>query len=702
MTDLFETVQKYHARGYSCVPCVITFDGMKKTVCWPKHYKAVQFDTAEQWDTFRCWDRERQQELTLIPNGVAIRTDGLVVADLDVKQRPLDAVKGDLAAAGFSLSGGIVADTPSGGEHRLYRQPAGPAVSSSQGVPVEGMDIRAEGGMLFVYPTPGYKFRTAIPAKDNLPVLPAANAKILQEFNKSVPAVIEAPDGHEPADCTPAQREYALTKIDYKLDDLSNAVAGQRWEANKVVMRIFGLAKTIGDDLEVTAKKVRSAYEDSQGDAPEQIDTAIRNAVRNAVMEDPRSWPTADFSPVGFWESRPELTHIYNGALARTTSPWAVLGAVAVRVLAMVPPSWQSFGEARGHGNFNLFSVLVGTSGAGKGGANAVAKALVPFGGRDIVMENPVSGEAIPGLFGPGVESVVIDMPEYATLSTNADRPGSTLVPTLCKAFSGEGLGVARADSTRSSRLPAGSYRMGVIAGIQYDNAGMMLSPSAVATGLPQRFVWLPLNISESEAPDRTPVWPGPLPVNLPDSFGIGDTVKEIPIPGSVDAQLRKIGLDVLYGRVALSAQDAHRLYAQQKVAYFLAVINGHFDSIRESDWMLAEQVMFMSDATRKRAVNTMRKRDSALQKVRGEQAAERKVASDDYEYSLKVTRAANSIHRWLLKRPDMTGPRGSAINCLDSPLREPFGDPAVEQLVGEGRGVLSPDGKYITAVQRT
>ena len=221
---------------------------------------------------------------------------------------------------------------------------------------------------------------------------------------------------------------------------------------------------------------------------------------------------------------RPELRHIRQAAFAGMASPWAVLGALCVRVLADVPPTHRLITGIGNPdvGNLNLFSVLAAESGGGKGIATQVAQHLWPNG---IYSVEIASGEALPKLFARKVkdqasgeysseqirDSVIIDAPEFGSLSASGARTGSTLTQRLCNGFSGEGLSFAVSDESKNVEVLPNTYRLGVITGVQYGNAGLLLSESATVTGVPQRFVWFPANVKADELPEVRPDMPGPL-----------------------------------------------------------------------------------------------------------------------------------------------------------------------------------------------
>ena len=133
---------------------------------------------------------------------------------------------------------------------------------------------------------------------------------------------------------------------------------------------------------------------------------------------------------------------------------------------------------------------------------------------------------------------------------------------------------------------------------MQYGNAGLLLSPEAMMTGLPQRFAWF-------------------RPTSNPTSchtYG--------PRCGAASSVGRSAGgsrIEVLRCRQAGhrgAAGEAHRGHrvpvGRHKLPHPSKASptpwpfwNGHYSSVREEDWELSGIVMAVSDATRKRAVDT-------------------------------------------------------------------------------------------------
>lgn len=626
--SLFGIAQQYAAIGYVCLPVNVTLDTLgKKRIEAPSGWKERTFNQPADWAGY---------------SGIAVDCgrSGVVAVDIDVSGDK-DGRAG-LARAGVELpaSAGVVT-TQSGGQHVLYRTCSVP-VRDSVSKLADDVDIRAT-GMLIVAPTQvadgrAYRWQSRPVAVADLPQFPEELARKLAGSDRVVTSV-----EYTPGDVSEAQRDWALRKLDTLLADIAEAGTGQRWAASGKLMRVFGIAKTLGEDLDAVAARAEAAY---TGDEPEKFAGSIARAYRSSKPEDPTHWLPEDRERT-FWDERPELSRIRRAAQAGMAAPWAVLGALLVRVLADVPPCYRldtGIGSRAG-GNLNLYSVLAAESGGGKGIATQVAEDLWP---SEVYSVEVGSGEALPKLFAKRIkdpdtgeyrtervrDSVIIDAPEFGSLSASAARQGATLIQRLCNGFSGEGLSFAVSDETKNVDVPKNSYRLGVVTGVQYGNAGLLLSDEAATTGVPQRFVWFPANVSADELPDVRPTPPAsftpPLLSPVETRIGVCDEAKR----DMEAAQRAKLVGDTS------SPLDGHRLYARVKVAYALAVLNGHYGSVRPEDWYLSGVVMDVSDAARQRAVDSLaaksRKRAESVGKSEGIRKAAAAEAEAD-EMHLRV-----------------------------------------------------------------
>lgn len=303
-----------------------------------------------------------------------------------------------------------------------------------------------------------------------------------------------------------------------------------------------------------------------------------------------------------FWESRRELRHLRDFARARRAIPWATLGVTLARVVAATPHEWVLPKD----GSLNLFVGLVGRSGAGKGRSTMASRRAVRM--ADVKSVPVGSGEGIAhqlahyekGEPGEGPRLVrsnynlLIDIAEIDTLAGISGRSGSTLLPELRKAWSGEQLGMAYAAKEKSLPIDPHSYRICLVAGIQPARAGVLLGDGG--GGTPQRFVWLP--VQDPDAPDVPPAQPDAIDWHLPrrrGSFTLGGT-EEIPVCRKA---LREVdAFDLANIRGESQSMETHEMLARMKVAAALGLYHRE-PGISEEDWDLSEVILTKSRETR-------------------------------------------------------------------------------------------------------
>ncbi|BBY06018.1 bifunctional DNA primase/polymerase [Mycobacterium noviomagense] len=686
MTEMFDRVQQYAALGYCCTPASVELDGNgKKRVSYPSDWSRRVFEDPADW---AGWD------------AIAINTglSGLVVVDIDTSHGKNGFES--LEAAGVELpSTPLVIATQSGGRHFYYRAPEDTEVRSGANVlGMVGVDIRASGGNVFAPGTVlpgGGAYRQADGSRGvsvwELPEFPAELAKRLvgtSTRTRDDVAVVA-----EPADVTPEQREAGERIIAEKLAVIAAAGAGERNAAGRQTLRIVGIAKTLGFDAETINGKITAAYDESGGDDPQQIENWIRSAWKRAEPENPLYW-TAEGRLSTFWDARPELAHIRQAAHAELASPWAVLGALLVRVLADVPPSVRLDTGVNGpySGGLNFYAVLAARSGGGKGIANRAAQHLWP---SSVHTTEVASGEAIPRLFASRVkeegeyvdrwirDAAVVYADELGSLKASASRTGSTLMQRLCTAFTDGALGFTTVDESKNVTVEAGSYRLCALASVQYDNAHLLLSSESVSTGQAQRFVWFPAN---DTPPDTEPDHPGAL------GRTVVPVMLRVEVCGAAKRAMREARKRGMRGDA--DALDGHRLYAQVKVAYALAVLNGHHESVRESDWNLAGVVMAMSDRTREAAQRAIAERSRATAKLAGEDQGLRAEAAAEAEDAARLQRQVDVLRRKLHRHP--TGiTRSDLRRALKSQWRADYFELALDYLIESGEVVGTGDDWY-------
>jgi hypothetical protein len=361
-------------------------------------------------------------------------------------------------------------------------------------------------------------------------------------------------------------------------------------------------------------------------------------------------------SDADFWASRPELTHLYNFALSRIISPWALLGVVLVRVIAATPPNVVLPALVGGVGSLNIFLVLLGGSGDGKGGVMAVAEEVIDLGvWADFKTHSVGSGQGIAHAYGHydkgagGVvrhaTSAILVLEEIDHLAGHARQNGSTTLPELRRVYMGERLSHLYVDVTKSVEIQPHTYRAGLIIGTQPERAGVLLNDTH--GGTPQRFVWQP--VTYPHHPDVTPDGPGyPWPWEPPhwvppDPHGPASGQVTMPVPDCAVAAIRAARLARARGQG--DPLDGHRLFCQEKVAAGFAILAGR-TAVTGEDWQLAERFMAVSDATRDEAVRALAVLASAENTAKGKARAVQEVIIEDAKDTRAVQRAAQSVLR--------------------------------------------------------
>lgn len=281
MSDVVRFAVELTQRGYSCYPVNVGTDADGDKVLtfrdgrWAAgEYPAAPDEITQHWQGF---------------GGIAINTgrSGLVVVDIDTKHG-----KDGFAAlrdSGVELPDTPVkVSTPSGGEHWFYREPDGVAVQSdNSGKLADGVDIRARGGIVLAPPTetPGvgsYVFKGKVRPVSELPEFPRSIAEALSLRKAEVHTADERPV------LTFDQRQRMSAKLDRILRDLSTMEDGTRNATMRLRMiRLFGIAMTLGEDLNAVADLAREAYFESGGTAERELESFIEWAQDHARYELP-------------------------------------------------------------------------------------------------------------------------------------------------------------------------------------------------------------------------------------------------------------------------------------------------------------------------------------------------------------------------------------------------------------------------------
>ena len=379
-----------------------------------------------------------------------------------------------------------------------------------------------------------------------------------------------------------------------------------------------------------------------------------------------------EISVVEFWNQREVFTHIRNWAIAAYVSPWAMLGSVLAYVSALTPPRVTLPDE----GSLSLFVGLVGKPGVGKDRARGAAYKWMRKSIEASGLEQRAvgSGQGIGALYIRKIkerggedgadrfatqqirESAMLTIPEIDAVYAHAKQQASTLVDTLRSAWMAEPLGGAYKDVQRDISVPAGVYRLCLIAGIQPSKARTLLEDAT--GGLPQRFLWMPATdptlpmFEYGEKPAYPEPWEWKPPVRLregSDPFTLGgeDTHDEpgIEIVMCETALREQHYLSMAKVRDEYTGDDlsTHDMFGRMRVAAALALLDGRTE-VTDEDWTLSATVMAVSNYVRGKVVAGIAREDQKKREVEQQVAVETAVAMEKATATSALDRATNRV----------------------------------------------------------
>ena len=400
------------------------------------------------------------------------------------------------------------------------------------------------------------------------------------------------------------------------------------------------------------------------------------------------------------WHARPILTHLHDYARARRVSPWAVLGVALARVLTATPHHVVLPPIIGATASLNLFIGLVGASGSGKGAADAVADEALHVGHIDV--HTTGSGEGIAhgymrrerGQVIQHTHAVLFSIPEIDTLSALGNRQGATLMPELRRAWSGERLGFAYADPAKRLPVPAHTYRLCLVAGIQPHRAQTLLDDAD--GGTPQRFLWLPA--ADPHAPDTAPPCPTPRTWVAPD-LSPASTIRNprgevvIDVCDTARTTIDTARLARLRGDG--EALDGHGLLNRLKVAAGLALLESRLQ-VTDDDWDLAGLISRKSDSTRASVQAALSTAARQRNDARASTEATRAVVVSDAVADAAIKRVSRVVMRKLAG--GHWTPRAQVRKAVAGRDRAYF-EEALTRLTDAGQ-VVSEEGKQGVRIQ--
>lgn len=358
----------------------------------------------------------------------------------------------------------------------------------------------------------------------------------------------------------------------------------------------------------------------------------------------------------GILDSRPELWHIQQLARTQMASPWSTLGVILARVVAAVPPFVVLPPIIGGYGSLNSFYALVGASGIGKGISEQTAEL-----GFTILTPadefNAGSGEGLGHLFMRRVKvpkeegggyaldqyraNILLNVNEVDSLTSLSGRQGATLLPQLRSAWSGEHLGFAYADPDKALKVPAHSYRLSMLVGVQPGRAAGILEDAD--GGTPQRFVWLStldpdIQDDMSDPPDPWQ-WqqPGPWKTN-----SRGRAVMDV--PDHVRDEIRKARAAMLRDPGSFGL-DTHHYYARLKVAGAFALLAKR-GFVNSEDWELSGELMRISLAERAYVQACLNRERARIAELAGIAEGHRQVATQRVVEGEQLKRVCRTLVR--------------------------------------------------------
>ena len=471
-----------------------------------------------------------------------------------------------------------------------------------------------------------------------------------------------------------------------------------------------------------TAAPSSARSAEGKGDAP--FDPFGAPAANGGDDEDGDDAVSAEtgISVTEFWSKREVFAHIREWAIAAYVSPWAMLGSVLAYVSALTPPRVTLPDD----GSLSLFVGLVGKPGVGKDQARGAAykwlKGAIEASGLE--QRAVGSGQGIGAMFMQKTkekgddggadrfvtrqirESALLTIPEIDAVYAHAKQQASTLVDTLRSAWMAEPLGGAYKDVQRDIAVPAGTYRLCLIAGIQPSKARTLLEDAT--GGLPQRFLWMPAtdptlpHFEYGEKPPYPEPWEWKPPVRLrhgdPFTLGGEDQVEEPGVEITMcETALRErhyLSMAKVRGEYEGDDISTHDMFGRMRVAAALALLDGRTE-VTDEDWDLSDTVMRVSTYVRAKVMSGIAKEDEGRRMADQQSAVDSALAVESAREDGALDRAAKRLLHVITVAGGEWVAKGAARKRLSVPARAHMED-AVNRLVERKLIEVTEDGDVI------
>jgi hypothetical protein len=409
-----------------------------------------------------------------------------------------------------------------------------------------------------------------------------------------------------------------------------------------------------------------------------------------------------------WWNALPQLAHIRKAARARRVAPTSVLGAVLARVAAFTPPSYCVPPFVGGTVPLSLIVACVGKTSDGKSVGNRVAAELIPCtppgtagplqlgsgeGAAEAFLERYThkddTGRNVT-MFRQINRGVLFGLDEGRVLSELGSRSGSTIIPTLCTMWTGGDPGRQNASAETRRSLPEGGYSFGLIS--MWQTTLMQGLFDDTDGGLPGRFVFL--GVTDPEAPDIAPDWPGPLDWTPPPVLATDEGVchRHIGYPATVADEVDAHQLARLKG-AHLHPLDGHRMLNRLKVAGILAMLDTG-PTVEDIHWQLAGQLIDSSDRIRADVLRELSLKRRDVEEAGHARAGRRKIAEVDAVGNKALNAAVNAVTSKAHRSPGEVISKRDMHHAIRSTDRKIVGvDPALEEADRLGYIVAVGDG---------
>jgi len=311
--------------------------------------------------------------------------------------------------------------------------------------------------------------------------------------------------------------------------------------------------------------------------------------------------------PDSFWEARPVLGHIRQAARAQMVSPDALLVNVLCRWATLIPPCYHLPGLVGGQGTFDLLGCVVAESSGGKSVTNTAGRDLVNSANPDIMFDYPVGsgegvvqafmvpemaegakGEVATGRQKVGKQALHLVVDEAMAFVGAAQRRGTTIIPTLCSAWSGQVLGQTNASGETRRIIPAGQVRVTAVLNMQSSNAHHLFSEAVTTVGFTGRVLFASAHDAQAPELDDLPEHPGYL--GFPNLVIIRSGI-ELTYDPEIVTQVRTERRAILVGERAIDLTQSQHLLLRCKLAGILALQESRLD-VSLDDWHLAGELI--------------------------------------------------------------------------------------------------------------